>query len=66
MFLAREKNRRTNRMGTDWLGVDSEERYSSEGTVISQTEYCIPQLEGSMMLISIALMEINVYRKAVH
>jgi hypothetical protein len=30
-----EKNRRTNRMGADWLGVDSEERYSNEGTVIS-------------------------------
>jgi len=55
-----ERNRRTNRMRADWFGVDSKERHSNEGTVVSQAEYRISQLEGSMVLVGITLVEVNV------
>jgi hypothetical protein len=47
-------------MRADWFGVDSKERHSNEGTVVSQAEYRISQLEGSMVLVGITLVEVNV------
>jgi hypothetical protein len=47
-------------MRTDGLGVDSEERNSNEGTVSSQAQDGIAELEGSMVLICVFLVEVDI------
>jgi hypothetical protein len=47
-------------MRADGFGVDSEERYSNKGTIVPQAEDGISQLKGSVMLLGITLVEVNV------
>jgi hypothetical protein len=49
-------------MRTDGLGVDSEERNSNEGTVSSQAQDGVAELEGSMVLICVFLVEVDIYQ----